>query len=154
MAASRQFVGNAVTDLGTDVRDAAVLMVSELATNAIVHAGSGFEVGIERTATCLRVEVTDIGAGEPKLQSPPSSEPHGRGLRIVQELADQWGMDHGASRPGKTVWYEVRLGCGPGTDPMSGGSFPPTGGRLPVSVTDEPGTQSRSDGRADPGGAR
>ncbi len=124
VAASRRFVGNAVTDLGTDVRDAAVLMVSELATNAIVHAGSGFEVGIERSATSLRVEVTDIGAGEPKLGSPTSSEPHGRGLRIVQELADQWGMDQGPNRLGKTVWYEVRLACGPGTDQVSGGSSP------------------------------
>ena len=53
VAASRRFVGDALTDLPSDIQEAAVLMVSELATNAIVHATTGFEVTIDRTKSKL-----------------------------------------------------------------------------------------------------
>jgi anti-sigma regulatory factor (Ser/Thr protein kinase) len=110
VAASRRFVGDAVVDLPTDIQEAAVLMVSELATNAIVHATTGFEVTIDRTTSKLRVEVADLGGGEPELQMPSVREPHGRGLQIVRELSDEWGITENADNRGKTVWYEVRVG--------------------------------------------
>ncbi len=110
VAASRRFVGDTLTDLPTDIQEAAVLMVSELATNAIVHATTGFEVTIERTKSKLRVEVADLGGGEPELQMPSVSEPHGRGLQIVRELSDEWGIIDRDDDRGKTVWYEVRVG--------------------------------------------
>ncbi len=110
VAASRRFVGDTLTDLPTDIQEAAVLMVSELATNAIVHATTGFEVTIERTKSKLRVEVADLGGGEPELQMPSVSEPHGRGLQIVRELSDEWGIIDSDDDRGKTVWYEVRVG--------------------------------------------
>lgn len=109
VAASRQFVGEAVTDLPDEVREAAILMISELATNAIVHAATGFEVAIDRSAEWLRIAVTDVGGGDPELQSPSPSDPHGRGLQIVQELSDEWGMIDNEDHSGKTVWYAVRL---------------------------------------------
>ena len=99
-----------MTDLPTDIQEAAVLMVSELATNAIVHATTGFEVTIDRTKSKLRVEVADLGGGEPELQMPSVSEPHGRGLQIVRELSDKWGITGSAGDRGKIVWYEVRVG--------------------------------------------
>ncbi len=109
VAASRQFVLDAVTDLPDELREAAILMMSELATNAIVHAATGFEVSIDRSADWLRIAVTDVGGGEPELRSPPSSDPHGRGLRIVDELSDEWGMADNEDGSGKTVWCAVRL---------------------------------------------
>ena len=109
VAASRQFVGDAVGDLPKDVRDAAILMMSELATNAIVHAATGFEVVVDRSENSLRVAVTDVGGGKPELQSPRSSEAHGRGLQIVHQLSDEWGMIDNDDHSGKTVWYTVRL---------------------------------------------
>ncbi len=109
VAASRQFVGDAVADLPKDVRDAAILMMSELATNAIVHAATGFEVVVDRSEDSLRVAVTDVGGGVPELQSPLSSEAHGRGLQIVQQLSDEWGMIDNDDHSSKTVWYTVRF---------------------------------------------
>ena len=41
---------------------------------------------------------------------PSVSEPHGRGLQIVRELSDEWGITESADDRGKTVWYEVRVG--------------------------------------------
>jgi anti-sigma regulatory factor (Ser/Thr protein kinase) len=109
VGASRKFVAGTLADVPEDIRESAVLMMSELATNAVVHALTGFEVCIERTATQVRVEVADVGEGEPRLRSPSSSEPHGRGLRIVEELSDEWGMVESDDHSGKTVWYVVRL---------------------------------------------
>lgn len=120
VSASRQFVDGAVSDLPPEVRDAAVLMMSELATNAVVHAATGFEVGITRSETTLRVEVTDVGGGRPALRSPTSREPHGRGLQIVKELSDQWGMSALDDQAGKTIWFEILLGSGPDTDTDAG----------------------------------
>ncbi len=92
-------------------------MMSELATNAIVHAATGFEVSIDRSADWLRIAVTDVGGGEPELQSPSSSDPHGRGLQIVKELSDEWGMIDNEDHSGKTVWCAVRLDrTGPSED--------------------------------------
>jgi anti-sigma regulatory factor (Ser/Thr protein kinase) len=109
VGASRKFVAEALADLPEDIRESVVLMMSELATNAVVHALTGFEVCIERSSAQVRVEVADLGEGEPRLRSPSSSEPHGRGLRIVDELSDEWGMVESDDHSGKTVWYVVRL---------------------------------------------
>lgn len=118
VAASRQFVGEALTDLPLGLQDAALLMVSELATNAIVHAVTGFEVSVDRSKSTVRVEVADLGGGEPELQAPAASELHGRGLQIVEELSDEWGVTESTDDRGKTVWYkvEVRPGRLPGND--------------------------------------
>ena len=55
----------------------------------------------------MRVEVADLGGGEPELLSPTTSELHGRGLQIVEELSDEWGITERAGDRGKTVWYQV-----------------------------------------------
>jgi anti-sigma regulatory factor (Ser/Thr protein kinase) len=69
VGASRKFVAKTLADLPEDIREPAVLMMSELATNAVVHALTGFEVCIERSSTQVRVEVADVGEGEPRLRS-------------------------------------------------------------------------------------
>jgi anti-sigma regulatory factor (Ser/Thr protein kinase) len=99
----------AIPGQSDQLREAAILMVSELATNAIVHAATGFEVSIDLSADSLTIGVTDLGGGEPELRSPPASDAHGRGLLIVQELADEWGMFDSQEHPGKTVWCTLRL---------------------------------------------
>jgi anti-sigma regulatory factor (Ser/Thr protein kinase) len=108
VGAARRFVSELITDLTPELQDAVILMVSELATNALVHAASGFQLTIDRTKTRLRVSVADLGAGVPSLQSPPSRQPHGRGLRIVEELSDEWGTSE-APKKGKTVWFTLNL---------------------------------------------
>lgn len=85
-------------------------MVSELVTNAIVHGLTAFDVTVEVAEAELRVEVTDHGHGVPTVQThiPPSNE-RGRGLRIVSELSDRWGVDGVEDLPGKRVWFELAL---------------------------------------------
>jgi anti-sigma regulatory factor (Ser/Thr protein kinase) len=108
VGAARRFVSELISDLTPELQDAVILMVSELATNALVHAASGFQLTVDRMKTRLRVSVADLGAGVPSLQSPPSRQPHGRGLRIVEELSDEWGTSE-APKKGKTVWFRLNL---------------------------------------------
>ncbi|MCC6437269.1 MAG: ATP-binding protein [Acidimicrobiales bacterium] len=81
------------------------LMVSELTTNAVVHAASAFEVTVCWNDGRLRVEVADGSERPPEVQPPTLTEANGRGLFIVQALAHRWGVDH--RRAGKIVWFEL-----------------------------------------------
>jgi anti-sigma regulatory factor (Ser/Thr protein kinase) len=107
--AARHFVLSAVGDISPDVIPRVELMVSEVATNAVVHAASAFEVVVERVDTIIRVEVTDRGTGEPEVQNPSPRDRHGRGLRIVEMFADDWGVRHAPDGAGKTVWFAVGI---------------------------------------------
>ena len=91
--------------------DALVLMLSELATNAVCHAHTAFEVTVLVVPETCRVlvEVTDAGGGRPTAQQPAADAPHGRGLHIVTTLADAWGIDERRDGPGKTVWFSSTL---------------------------------------------
>jgi anti-sigma regulatory factor (Ser/Thr protein kinase) len=105
---ARRFVSRLVSDLPGELRDEVSLMVSELTTNALVHASSGFDVDVDRSDAALTISVTDRGDGTPAIQSPSSSEPHGRGLRIVEALSDDWGIGS-STEAGKTVWFRMSL---------------------------------------------
>ena len=90
-----------------DVRERIVLMVSEIVTNAIVHAHSAVEILTDRGATTIRIAITDTGAGNPTLRNPSPLDTHGRGLHIVEALSDQWGAEQ--TPHSKTVWFAVEL---------------------------------------------
>lgn len=102
-------------DLCTD----AVLLVSELATNAVLHGRGGRMLcGVELLAdTQLRVEVHDENREEPHgelgLLPPRSPAPHaesGRGLLLVQQIADAWGVTRSTRTTGNAVWAALRTG--------------------------------------------
>ena len=108
--AARRFVLGHLGDIPADLRDAISVMVSELAMNAVQHAGTPFEVSVELTADTLRVTVTDSAAGRPTAQPmPPPSSGRGRGLQIVQNLADDWGVAMPGHGAGKSVWFALGL---------------------------------------------
>ena len=111
VAGSRRFVAQEVADAPPAVREAVVLMVSELATNALVHAGGGFVVRVDRDGSAIRVTVTDDGPGTPVVRDPDEREPHGRGLRIVDQLADEWGSVRSDGR-GTAVWFRIDTAAG------------------------------------------
>jgi anti-sigma regulatory factor (Ser/Thr protein kinase) len=121
VGAARRFVADRIPDAGAEVRDSVSVMVSELSTNALVHAAGGFEVSVERSDRDVVVSVSDQEDGKPILQSPGPSEPHGRGLRIVDALSDEWGISANAVA-GKSVWFRMSLepsvadGSADGTD--------------------------------------
>jgi len=109
VAAARQFVTDALVDAGvTSVLHDARLLVSELATNAVVHANTDFSVSIHVSAGRVYVEVRDGDPTELDLEElPPLPEPasRGQGLRIVGRVAGSWGArveDHG-----KVIWFSV-----------------------------------------------
>ena len=84
-----------------------MVMVSELATNAVKHGGGGFEVGAFVDADHLRVEVTDTDPNIPQVQWVPAGATSGRGLLIVETLSDAWGVT-AREGGGKAVWFELQ----------------------------------------------
>lgn len=103
---ARHFADAALAGCPPAVRDRVSLMVSELATNAVQHAGTGFVVAID-IADDIRVEVRDSGPGRPEVRRPSPDASSGRGLLIVQSLAESWGVQE--SPEGCTVWFSVGL---------------------------------------------
>jgi anti-sigma regulatory factor (Ser/Thr protein kinase) len=106
VAEARRFAKHVLASESQAALEAIELMVSELATNSVRHAGTGFQMTIYRSRDEVRIEVTDRSGAQPQMRSPGPAEPHGRGLRIVDMLADAWGVD-GALPAGKTVWFTV-----------------------------------------------
>jgi anti-sigma regulatory factor (Ser/Thr protein kinase) len=102
---ARLFVRETLSTWPRDVVEVIELMVSELATNCFLHAGTGFDLTVRAGDDTVRVEVTDNGSGQPHVLSPAPSEPSGRGLRIVETLSGSWGVTSHAG--GKTVWFTV-----------------------------------------------
>jgi anti-sigma regulatory factor (Ser/Thr protein kinase) len=106
IGAARLFTKEALSGRPRELIESAVLMVSELATNSIRHATTGFQLTIACEREAVLIEVTDVGGGSPQLRSPAPEDLTGRGLRIVEALSDDWGVQRSAS-PGKTVWFKV-----------------------------------------------
>ncbi|MFJ4715593.1 ATP-binding protein [Streptomyces sp. NPDC088785] len=91
----------------------AELLTSELVTNALVHTGRDAELVATVGPRGLRVEVRDKVAHRPELGVPDADtgthSTHGRGLILVQSLADAWGVTAlgVGRRSGKVVWFEL-----------------------------------------------
>lgn len=106
-AVARQFVAAAIRRFGLDTEfvETAQLLVSELVTNTIVHTTSDVRVRVIVRADGLRIEVWDHDVRAPHVRT---VEPHatgGRGLGIVDRIADAWGSD--PLDGGKSVWFEL-----------------------------------------------
>ncbi|MGW0824217.1 ATP-binding protein [Streptomyces sp. NPDC002845] len=96
---------------GSDVSDTAAQIVAELAANAVTHGhvpGRSFLLRLVRETAALRIEVADTrGERRPCVRDLVPDGEAGRGLRIVEALADDWGVIDRAV--GKCVWAEVHL---------------------------------------------
>jgi two-component sensor histidine kinase len=112
---ARQFVAEHLTAVAPELCETAALLVSELATNAIVHAASEFAVTVVYPAPSgrVRIEVTDRDLTQPAPTRPPPHVPHGRGLFLVAALADEWGVEEPRRRTGKAVWFELTPSSSP-----------------------------------------
>ncbi|MBV8951614.1 MAG: ATP-binding protein [Actinobacteria bacterium] len=108
---AREFVADVLTRASVTprTRDDAVLLVSEVVTNAVRHAHSDAVIAVNVSDEHLRIGVTDQGPGWPEEQSyadtVPRCQPGGLGLQLVAELAGRWGTYRVGE--GKTVWFEL-----------------------------------------------
>jgi anti-sigma regulatory factor (Ser/Thr protein kinase) len=105
--AARHFVTCVLETWDLDLEDAA-LLVSELATNAVLHARSDFEVTVIRASRSVRVEVFDQNTRLPSFAVAPTDAYSGRGLMLLQGLSTNWGVES-HSDIGKTIWFEVEV---------------------------------------------
>ena len=88
-------------------RDDAALLVTELVTNVTDHVGgeASLTVEVEMSDSWLRIAVVDGSAVRPVVRELDTANPRGRGLRLVQAIAERWGSeDH---QDGKRVWLEL-----------------------------------------------
>jgi hypothetical protein len=88
-------------------RTDAALLVTELVANVVDHVGGEHSLTIELGLSdgWLRISVADGSAVRPVVRELDAESPRGRGLRMVQSIADRWGAeDH---RGGKRVWFEL-----------------------------------------------
>ncbi|WP_430393187.1 SpoIIE family protein phosphatase [Actinacidiphila reveromycinica] len=114
VAIARAFVRDTLHGWGfADVVDDAVVLTSELVTNAVVHAGTAADVQCLRYDTAVRVEVADhypereVPMQTRGRQFREADNEGGRGLLLCSALASRWGVEYSAA--GKYVWFQLEL---------------------------------------------
>ncbi|MFF7847704.1 ATP-binding protein [Streptomyces sp. NPDC007910] len=114
----RDFTAEALTDwgwlpatseAGEERAEDVLLLVSEVVTNACLHAGGPEEFVLRHERGRLRVEVSDLSPEPPRPRAPRSPAlPGGHGLMVLDRLAGAWGYEtRGAGTAGKVVWLEI-----------------------------------------------
>jgi hypothetical protein len=105
-AMARRFVASTLEAWGfADFEEAAILLVSELVGNAILHAGTDMNLFVSREGNRLRIEVSDGSPVLPRRKHYSATSGTGRGLALVDSLSHDWGAERSGS--GKTVWFEL-----------------------------------------------
>jgi anti-sigma regulatory factor (Ser/Thr protein kinase) len=139
-AAARRFVRDTLQEWvvtgaadGHGLVDDAVLLTSELVTNAVVHAGTPVQVTCRLAGGAIEVVVSDGHPGRlvpeaPERETVPSERTGGRGLLLPAALASAWGVAYG--RASKAVWFRLALdgagsglAGGPGDDDAAAGEL-------------------------------
>lgn len=92
-------------DTGTEATDSAVLLTSELVTNALEHGRGSVSLTVDAGKLHVRVEVTDDEPEPPTLIDADPEAESGRGMFIVDALASSWGIEE--KTDGKVVWFEL-----------------------------------------------
>jgi anti-sigma regulatory factor (Ser/Thr protein kinase) len=104
---ARRFVEQVLTEWGLDdLVWTGTLLVSELTTNACLHARTPLAVTLERLGeTRVRLGVSDGSAAAPQVRNYAEHSTTGRGMRLVSSLSAQWGVE--LHPGGKSVWAEL-----------------------------------------------
>jgi anti-sigma regulatory factor (Ser/Thr protein kinase) len=108
---ARAWVSARTPQLERDIAEDALLIVSELVTNAVRHGRPEIVLNLDVHGDRIRIEVSDSSDQLPlvPVNQPAADRPTGRGLLIVAATASDWGIARLAGRPGKSVWAELRL---------------------------------------------
>ncbi|CAN5811425.1 hypothetical protein BH23ACT5_BH23ACT5_08370 [soil metagenome] len=88
-----------------DAKEDGALLVTEMVTNAIIHAKTAVVVEVSKSGHVVEVAVSDSGGGAVRLQDPRPDSVTGRGLRLVDRLASEWSVTDRAG--GKTVRFSL-----------------------------------------------
>ena len=112
---ARSWVSAQLPHVPADAADDALLIASELVTNALRHGKPEIVLALDLHTDRLRIEVHDAGDELPAMPEPLPESVHtgGRGLLIVAATASDWGVVRVDGRPGKTVWAQVLFGLQP-----------------------------------------
>lgn len=110
-AAARRSAGETLRWWGLgDVVEVALLVISELVSNAVLHAcasGPSLELRLCAGSTWLRIEVHDTDPQPPQLRRPAGLDEGGRGLLLVEAITDEWGVY--GTPTGKAVWAALQF---------------------------------------------
>jgi anti-sigma regulatory factor (Ser/Thr protein kinase) len=105
--AARRFLSSTLVSWGkTEYSDDGALLLSELVTNATLHARTQIVVRIELKSEALHIAVTDSSPRQPAVRHYSEQSTTGRGLGLVSALARNWGVEQGSGGT-KTVWAEI-----------------------------------------------
>ena len=106
-ARARRFVRRALEREGASAAvDVTELLTSELVTNAVLYSQGSIELSVSTDDEQVVVVVTDCNPAPPRPRCSDVRSPSGRGLLLVGELADDWGVT--GDRTGKQVWFALR----------------------------------------------
>jgi anti-sigma regulatory factor (Ser/Thr protein kinase) len=105
---ARREIRSLAAELGEERTEDALLLVSELVTNAVKYGGEGpVEIIVHREDGRARFTVRDHGGPGPLPEiREPGAAGGGHGLRLVDSISDRWGVEHGST----IVWFELALG--------------------------------------------
>ena len=110
---ARRLVATAIAATGHDeLVDLATLLVSEVVTNSVLHAGTEMRLTCRSSGAGIRVEVFDRSSLVPSVRHYDADATTGRGLGLVSALATSWGVD--CEDDGKTLWFELDVGSAGG----------------------------------------
>ena len=107
---ARQFVRRVLADWRVEAaEDTLVLLVSELATNVVLHARTAYDVVLERRGDVVRLSVLDDSTSGPVRRRTGLRSATGRGLALVESMSSEWGRtdDQFLSGRAKGIWVEV-----------------------------------------------
>jgi CheY-like chemotaxis protein/anti-sigma regulatory factor (Ser/Thr protein kinase) len=102
---ARRFVREMLTPDAAALVGDVELLVSELVTNAVVHASDSPRIHVIVGPSIVRVAVYDTDPAMPTQREPDRARPGGRGLNLVETVASRWGADRVDA--GKVVWFEI-----------------------------------------------
>ncbi len=117
MRARAWIVGACMTQGFGGIADDAALLISELVTNAVMHAQTGCTILIEFGDESMRAHVIDLDERDVLIRVPGEVAEGGRGLNIVAALATEWGVT--THRTGKSVWFTLDAADGVAPTPAA-----------------------------------
>jgi two-component sensor histidine kinase len=108
---ARRIAREQVAACPVEVVETVALLVTELVSNAVLHARTDLRLEIEIEHDRVRLRVEDRSVGAPTVRHYETDDATGRGLALVEMLATSWGVDRVAG--GKAVWCEIALASDP-----------------------------------------